>query len=342
MRAVIHRRYGAAREVLELTEDQPFPEIGATDILIRVFATSVNPIDCAVRSGYGAAYFEKIGIVRKPHVPGRDVAGVVQAVGPAVSAFTPGDRVWAGILWGGCADYVAVSEEHAAPMPASLSFREAASFPYAGLTAWTALVTHAGLKPGAAHGKKVIVPRGAGGVGCYAIQMLKAWGAHVATIVSTRNVELVESLGADVVIDYKRQDFAGLLQDYDVAFDTSFDTEQRLLNALKVNADAAYVSVVTPKLTLIDQHGLEAGIAAGEVFLAERVAAQAALGRRYAWSFMRPSGAALREAAALFDSGAMRPVIDSVYPLASLAEAHERSESGAASGKIVIEVSPQK
>ena len=277
-------------------------------------------------------------MLRDPHVPGRDVAGEVVAVGPAVTAFKPGDKVWAGILWGASAEYVCVEQSWAQPMPASLSYRDAAAFPYAGLTAWTALVTHAGLSPENARGRKVIVTRGAGGVGSYAIQMLAAWGAEVATIVSTRNVDLVRSLGATVVVDHTQQDFADVLHDYDVAFDTSFDTEQRLLDALKAHAGAAYVSVVTPKMRLIDQLGLEAGAAAGEKLLAERVAAQARLGRRYAWSFMQPSAVALREAGRLFDAGRMRSVIDSVFPLEALAAAHERSESGKASGKIVVEV----
>jgi NADPH:quinone reductase-like Zn-dependent oxidoreductase len=338
MRAVLHRRYGAARDVLELVHDLAVPTPGARDILVRVHATSVNPIDCAVRSGYGAAYFEKIGIVHRPHIPGRDVAGEVVAVGASVTEFEPGDRIWAGSFCGASAEFVTVPADWAALLPASLSYRDAAAFPFAGLTAWTALVIHAGLSAENARGKKVIVPRGAGGVGSFAIQLLKAWGAEVATIVSTRNVALVEELGAVVVIDRVKQDPDGLLRDYDVAFDTSFNTERLLLDALKVNADAAYVSVVTPKLVLIDELGLDGGIAAGEKLFSERVAQQAALGRRYAWSFMQPSGDALRQAGALFEAGALRSVIDSVYPLVELAAAHERSESGQVTGKIIIDV----
>jgi NADPH:quinone reductase-like Zn-dependent oxidoreductase len=338
MRAALHRRFGTAREVLELVSDHPLPVPAEHELLVRNRATSVNPIDCAVRSGYGADYFEKVGIVRHPHVPGRDVAGEVVAVGSGVSKFKPGDRIWAGVLYGASAEFVSVPEDWAAPLPASLQWRDAAAFPYAGLTAWTALVTHAGLNAGNARGKKVIVPRGAGGVGSYAIQILKAWGAHVATIVSSRNVRLVTELGADVVIDYTQQDFANVLHDFDIAFDTSFDTETRLLDALRIGADAAYVSVVTPKLQLIDQLGLEAGIAAGERLFADRVAAQRALGRRYAWSFMQPSGTALREVGALFEAGRIRSVIDSVYPLAAIAQAQERSESGQAIGKIIVDI----
>ncbi|MEQ8934473.1 MAG: zinc-binding dehydrogenase, partial [Amphiplicatus sp.] len=172
----------------------------------------------------------------------------------------------------------------------------------------------------------------------YAIQLLKHWGAHVATIVSTRNVALVKELGADVVIDRTNDDFADHLHDYDVAFDTAFDTESRLLKALKTNADAVYVSVVTPKLFLIDKLGLENGLKEGEKVFRERTEEQAKLGRRYAWSFMQPDGAALREIATLFEQGAIRAIIDSAFPLSELPAAHERSESGQVSGKIVIDV----
>jgi NADPH:quinone reductase-like Zn-dependent oxidoreductase len=338
MRAILHRRYGSAREVLELVDDQPAPVPGDEDLLVRVRATSVNPIDCAVRSGYGAAYFEEIGLVRQPHIPGRDIAGEVVAVGRDVRGFQPGDKIWAGVFSGASAELAIVPENWAAPMPAGICWDEAAAFPFAGLTAWTALVTHARLDPNNARGKRVIVPRGAGGVGGYAIQMLKAWGAHVATIVSTRNVALVEELGADVIIDHSKQDFAEVLRDYDVAFDTAFDTEERLLGALKIGAGAAYVSVVTPKLVLIDQLGLEAGQAAGEALFEQRIAEQMALGRTYAWSFMQPNGEAMREAGRLFEAGKMRSVIDRVYPLEELASAHEHSESGRVSGKIVVDI----
>ncbi|MFV3075527.1 zinc-binding dehydrogenase [Niveispirillum fermenti] len=338
MRAIQHSTYGTAAEVLHLVDDAPIPVPGAGEILVRVHATSVNPIDCAVRGGYGAAYWEKIGFVKQPHIPGRDVAGTVAALGEGVTGYTPGDAVWAGTLSGGTADYMAIPADWAAPAPPSLSFAEAGSIPYAILTAWAALVDHAGLTPENAAGKRVVVPRGAGGVGSLAIQLLKAWGAEVATIVSTRNVDLVRELGADTVIDYTRQDFADHLHGYDVAFDTSFDVEDKLLGALKTGADAAYVSIVTPKLLLIDRHGLEEGLARGEALFAERVAAQKALGRRYAWAFMKPNGEALRIVGDLVRAGRIRPVIDRVLPMTEMVAAHEYCESRQARGKIVIDV----
>jgi NADPH:quinone reductase-like Zn-dependent oxidoreductase len=342
MRAALHRRFGAANDVLEIVSDFAPPTPGPDDLLVHVRATSVNPIDCAMRQGYGAAYFKKLGILHDPHIPGRDVAGEVIAIGANVTTFKPGDQIWAAVLWGGSAEFAAVPAKAAALMPQSLDHGEAASFPFAGLTAWTALVVHGGLTSENTRGKKVVIPRGAGGVGAYAIQLLKAWGAEVATIVSTGNVERVRKLGADTIIDHTKQDFANVLRDYDVAFDTSFDTEDRLLNTLKKHGDALYVSVVTPKLTLIDELGLDAGIAEGERVFAEKKAQQGALGRRYAWSFAIPDGNALRQVGALFDAGRMRPVIDSRYPLERLDEAQAHSESGKVAGKIVIDVAPLK
>jgi NADPH:quinone reductase-like Zn-dependent oxidoreductase len=225
-----------------------------------------------------------------------------------------------------------------APKPRELTFVEAASLPYVALTTWTALVTHAGLSVENARGRHVIIPRAAGGVGSFATQLAKAWGARVTALCSTRNVELVRALGADQVIDYERQDPAQHLAEADIAFDTSFDTERLLLDALKTGADAAYVSIVTPKLTLIDEFGLEEGLKRGEALLAERVARQRTLGRRYYWSFAQPNGAALREIGALVDAGRIRPLIDREYALDDIAAAHEYCESGRAQGKIAIRV----
>jgi NADPH:quinone reductase-like Zn-dependent oxidoreductase len=206
------------------------------------------------------------------------------------------------------------------------------------LTAWTALVKVAGLNESTTAGKRVIIPRGAGGVASIGIQLIKAWGGYVATMCSTRNVDLVRSLGADLVIDYKKEDPRELLHDFDVAFDTSFDTEQMLLDALKTHSGACYASVVTPKLKLIDEFGLEEGIRRGERLFAERVAAQRALGRSYHWVFAELDGDALRAIGRLVDAGKIRPLVDRTYALENIADAHERCESGQASGRIIVEL----
>ncbi|MBJ7483665.1 zinc-binding dehydrogenase [Brevundimonas sp.] len=338
MRAAQFSVFGAAPDVLKVLTDAPVPEIGPDDILVDNGATTVNPIDCAVRAGYGSAFFLREGLIRIPLIPGRDVAGVVAAVGANISDFRVGDRVYAGVPNFASAEQVGLPAAWAAPAPLTLSTPEAASLPYVALTTWTALVDILGLTPETTQGKRVVVPRGAGGVGSFAIQLMKAWGAHVATVCSTRNVDLVRSLGADVVVDYTREDFREVLKDYDVAFDTAFDTEEGLLGTLKTGADAAYVSIVTPKLHMIDQFGLEDGIARGEAFLADRKAQQARLGRRYEWAFMKPNGAALRTIAALVDEGRIRPVIDRVYGLDQIVDAHLYCETKQAQGKIVIDI----
>jgi NADPH:quinone reductase-like Zn-dependent oxidoreductase len=337
MKVAQYDTYGPAREVLRIVE-APIPTPGPAELLVRVRASSVNPIDCALRGGYGRAFFESRGIARLPIRPGRDVAGEVVAAGAQVTKFRPGDRIYASVFYEANAEYLKLPEAMAAPLPQSLTFRQAAAVPFAALTAWTALVKAAGLNAGTTRGKRVLIPRGAGGVGSIAIQLIKAWGGYVASICSTRNVELVRSLGADLVIDYRKQDPHGLLHDFDVAFDTSFDTEQTLLEALKTGAGAVYASVVTPKLRLIDELGLEAGLRRGEQLFAERVAAQNALGRGYHWVFAELDGEALRAVGALIDAGRIRPLVDRVYPLGRIADAHERCESAQTQGRIIIDL----
>ena len=337
MKVAQYDAYGPAREVLRIVES-PVPTPGPGDLLVKVRASSVNPIDCALRSGYGHVFFESRGIAKLPIRPGRDVAGEVVAVGSQVTKFRPGDRIYASVYYDANAQYLKLAEALAAPKPESLTYQQAAAIPFGALTVWTALVKAAGLNEQTTRGKRVIIPRGAGGVGSIGIQLIKAWGGYVASTCSTRNVDLVGSLGADVVIDYNRQDPRELLHDFDVAFDTSFDTEQVLLDALKKHAGASYASVVTPKLKLIDQYGLEEGIKRGEQFFADRVAAQKALGRSYHWVFAELGGNALRAIGKLVDAGKVRPLVDQVYPLERLAEAHERCEGAHTRGRIIIDL----
>lgn len=338
MKAVRIDAFGPAEAALRLVMDEPTPTPGPGEILVRVEATSVNPIDCAVRQGYGAAFFLAAGLIRLPLIPGRDVAGTVEAVGPGVTAFHPGRRVYAGATNFATAEFIAIPAAWAAPMPRGLSSIEAAALPYAALTAWSALVDTVGLTARTTAGRRVVIPRGAGGVGSFAIQLMKAWGAQVASICSTRNVELVRGLGADPVVDYLRADFTRVLANFDVAFDTAFDTEEGLLSILKTGADAAYVSIVTPRLRLMDQYGLDAGAARGNALLSQRKAEQALLGRRYDWAFMRPNGEALASIGALVEAGSIRPLIDRVYPIEDIVEAHRYCESRQARGKIIVEI----
>lgn len=356
MRSVQIRRYGPADEVLEIIDDTPIPRPGPDEIIIRAHATAVNPVDCTARSGYGRNIFSTLwGSL--PLILGRDVSGEVAAVGKRVKSFAPGDEVFAAPHIGCYAQYVAVKAEHAALKPGNLDHIEAASLPFVGLTAFTALVDHVGLTASSAAGKKIVIPRAAGGVGSFAVQLMKAWGAYVAAICSTRNVPLVAGLGADEVIDYRQQDFTRVLSGYDVAFDTvgkpadfedmdgkSYNTgsaedfDERLMGVLKKHQDAAYVTICSPKMVLTDKYGLEEGTRRAEALFRQRKAVQEAFGRRYYWSFCNPSGRALAEIAALVEAGAIKPVVDRVFRLDELIAAHEYCESGQAQGKIVIEI----
>jgi NADPH:quinone reductase-like Zn-dependent oxidoreductase len=339
MRRVEFHRYGAAREVLLLNADAPVPEPGPGEMLIRVIASSVNPIDCAIRRGYGQTIFRSLGWAQFPIVTGRDVSGVVAKLGAGVNRFAPGDAVYTAPQNRGCAEFVTVRAENVARKPRNLTHAEAASLPYVALTTWAGLVTHARLGADSTRGQRVLIPRGAGGVGSFAIQLVKAWGGHVATVVGSGSIELVRSLGADDVIDRERDDFVQRLHDFDVVLDTlGHDDEPRLLETLKRHGGARFVTLITPRMPLTDRHGLEDGTRMAEAILATNKAAQQALGREYHWAFFRPDGAALEQVTRLVEAGFIRPVIDRVYPMEHIVEAHEYCETKRARGKIVITI----
>ncbi len=342
MRAIEFTGYGPAAQVLSLVLDAPPPIAGPTEVLIQVLAASVNPVDCAIRSGYGKEVFRVKGQVGPNLFPqrlGRDAAGIVRAVGAGVVEFQPGDRVYCAPARATQADLIAVEASEVAHMPVALTFVEAASLPFVALTAWSALVGQAGLNAASAGNKRVMITRGAGGVGSFAIQLLKAWGAYVVTTCSSRNVDYVRQLEPDLIIDYTQESISAAVDNIDVALDSSFNTESALLATLKTHADASYVSIVSPKMRLIDEFGLEEGVRRADEQLADRVRSQAKLGRHYHWSFMRPDGAALRTVTALVEADRIRPLVDKVFPPDQIAVAHEYCESGRARGKIVIDLS---
>jgi NADPH:quinone reductase-like Zn-dependent oxidoreductase len=313
---------------------------GPGELLINVRAASVNPVDCAIRRGYGKEVFRGKGQVGTEAFPirlGRDAAGVVADIGDGVAGFSIGDAVYTAPTRAAQADFIVADAAEVAHMPRSLDFIQAASLPFVAMTTWNALVGQVGVTSEAAPGMRILITRGAGGVGSFAIQLMKAWGAHVASTCSTHNVEFVRSLGADEVVDYTRSKVSESLRDYDVVLDGTFDMEADLLRTLKTHAGAAYITITSPKVRLADEFGLEEGLRRAEQLLATRVAEQARLGRRYFWGFMRPDGAALAQVAALVTRGKIRPVIDRVLPLADVALAHEYCEAGLARGKIVLD-----
>jgi NADPH:quinone reductase-like Zn-dependent oxidoreductase len=337
MRVLEINRYGPPAEVLEINTEVPIPSPSVGELLIEVKAVSVNPVDCAIRRGYGREVFRSASATGFPVKLGRDASGVVAAVGAGVENFRPGDAVWTAPTRATSADYITVASSEAALMPKNLSFVEAAALPFVAMTVWNSLINQVGLSSNSTPGQRVLITRGAGGVGSFAIQLIKTWGGYVASTCSTRNVEFVEKLGADLVIDHATQSIAEL-RDFDVVLDSSLDREERLLNALKRDAQATYITITSPKMGLVDEFGLELGAKKADQLLASRRAEQAQLGRRYHWGFMKPSGHALSEVTNLIEAGRVKPLVDRTYPLEHIADAHGYSESGRARGKIVIDM----
>jgi alcohol dehydrogenase len=212
MKAFILERYGSGAL---RSADVPRPQPRDTDLLVQIHAASINPVDFKIRDGK----LKPVLRYRLPIILGSDLSGVVVEVGAGVRGFKPGDEVYARAdkdRIGTFAEYIAIREESVAPKPRSLGMEEAASIPLVALTAWQSFVDRAALQPG----QKVLIHAGSGGVGTIAIQLARHLGAFVATTTSTSNVEWVKTLGADLVIDYKTQDFAALLKDYDLVLDT--------------------------------------------------------------------------------------------------------------------------
>jgi len=345
MRAVELRGFGRPEDVLAVVDDAPEPVARPGQILVRVVAASLNRLDGRRREGYGRAVFRVLGASDSPLVLGRDLSGVVTAVGPGVRRFRVGDAVWAApdsLGQGTHAAYIAVKAEEAAPKPASLGHEEAAALPYVALTVWAAFVRRAGLNAETAAGRRVLVHGGAGGIGSFAIQLLKAWGAEVITTCGTENLEFVRDLGADRAIDYKREDFAQVVRDCDVVLDVVGGTVQR--QSLRVlRPGGVLVTTVTPALSLTDKYGLAAGLpAAAGRFVADRLSGAVMRGRRFEWVFFAPDGAALAEIGRLVDAGRIRPIVERVYPLDEVVAAHRHLDGGVRRGKLVLRIGPDE
>lgn len=332
MKAFVLGRYGKKR-ALQLA-DMPAPELRDDEVLVEVHAAGVNLLDSKIRAGE----FKLILPYRLPLVLGHDVAGVVVKVGPRVQQFKLGDEVYArtdDFRIGTFAEFVPVKEASLALKPAGLTMEEAASVPLVALTAWQALVEKAGLKKG----QKVFIQAGSGGVGTFAIQLAKHLGATVATTTSTTNVALVKSLGADVVIDYKTQDFEDVLRDYDVVLNSQdAKTLEKSLRVLKRGGRLITISGPPDP-----EFGKESG-APGFVKLVVRLLS-AGIRRRaksrgvgFSFLFMKANGSQLREITRLFESGAVRPVMDRVFPFESTNEALAYVEAGRAKGKVVVKL----
>jgi NADPH:quinone reductase-like Zn-dependent oxidoreductase len=308
MKAVRIHTYGNA-DVLAY-EDAPSPSLMPNDVLIRVVATSVNPLDWKVREGY----MKDMIAHPLPLTLGWDVSGVVQAVGEEVTRFKVGDAVFScpDVRRNGTyAEYVAVREEEVAHKPKTISHCGAASLPLAGITAWMALVTAGEIS--ANH--RVLVHGGSGGVGSLAVQLAKSRGAYVIVTTSKRNSALVKSLGADEVVDYQAQAFEDVVKDVDIVFDTIGGQVQ----------DASW-SVLKP-----------GGILLSITSPPSEERAKAA-GVRGAFVALEPSADILAQLAELVDTGSIRPIVGAEFSLEDTAKAHAFSQTGRAVGKIVLYV----
>jgi NADPH:quinone reductase-like Zn-dependent oxidoreductase len=329
MKAFLVERYGT--DGLR-GADVPEPEVGDRDLLVKVSAASINPLDTMVRNGE----FKRLLRYRTPFVLGHDVAGVVTGVGAAVRGFQVGDEVYSrprDLRIGTFAEYIAIDQDDAAPKPASLTLHEAAAVPLVSLAAWQALVDRAHVQPG----QKVLVHAGSGGLGSTVIQLAAHLGATVATTASARNAELVRGLGADVVVDYAKEDFAGVLSGYDVVLDSlGGENLERSLTVLKPGGKAIGVAG-PPDAAFANQLGAPKPIGVVMSLLSRKVRAQARkLGVDYSFLFMRADGARLRELAALYDAGHLRPVIDRTFAFDQTLEALAYVERRRATGKVVI------
>lgn len=312
----------------------PEPELKDDEILVRIHATAVNLLDSKIRDGE----FKLLLPYRTPFVLGHDLAGTVVRTGQKVTRFKPGDEVYSrprDHRVGTFAESIAVNEADAALKPRNLSMVEAASLPLVALTAWQALVDVGKVKPG----QKVFIQAGSGGVGTIAIQLAKHLGATVATTASANNAELVKRLGADVVIDYKTQDFEKILSGYDLVLNSQDPkTLEKSLGVLKPGGQLISISG-PPDPAFADELGLNPLLKLLMRLLSWSVRRKARrLGVGYSFLFMRANGSQLSEIASLMESGIIRPVVDKIFPFEKTAEALAYVETGRAKGKVVITV----
>jgi alcohol dehydrogenase len=332
MKAFVIDRYGK-KELLRAA-DVPEPVLRDDEVLVQVHATSVNPLDFKIRNGD----FKLFMPARPPFALGHDVAGVVVRVGARVRHFKLGDEVYASpddFQVGTFAEYVPVKETSLAIKPKKISMEEAASLPLVALTAWQILVDRAKVRAG----QKVFIQAGSGGVGTIAIQLAKYLGAKVATTTSTANVKWVKSLGADAVVDYKQTDFETVLSGYDVVLNSQDSaTLAKSFNVLQSGGQVISISG-PPDAEFAEAQQLAwpfKQLMRALSFSARRKAKSR--NASYSFLFMKASGDQLRQIAALVESGAIRPIVDKVFPFASTNEALAYVESGRAKGKVVIKL----
>lgn len=332
MKALTFKRYGKSPEIG--FEQVPRPTINSDELLVEVYAAGVNPIDNMIPTGI----FKPVLKFQLPAIMGSDLAGVVVAVGSKVTRFKVGDAIFASLFdlgSGSFAEFAVVPEQVAAPKPDNVDFVQAASIPMAGLTSWQALIERANLKAD----QKVFIPAGAGGIGTFAIQLAKHLGAKIATTTSTGNVELVSNLGADRVVDYKKQEFESVLNGYDLVLGTiRGDAIEKSVGIL--NPGGKIVSLIGP----LDKAFAKArklnflltfvfGLMSRKIM---RLAKQSDVS--YSFLFVRPDGSQLSEIGQLIKAEHVKPVIDRVFEFEQAKGALDYLALGHAKGKVVLRI----
>lgn len=351
MRAWQAYKYGSPED-LQLNLSTVIPVITRpTDVLIEVHASSLNPIDVMMLQGYGASV---IGVMRQvsnfscshqefPLTLGRDFSGTVINTGKAVTTVQPGDEVW-GVTGpqasGSHSDFVVASACSISQKPRNLGHLEASSVPYAALTAWAALSVFGRLSQKSAYGKRALVIGGSGGVGIFAVQVLRAWGADVTSTCSTDAVEMVKSLGANQVIDYKVQDIrskAENIKGFDFILDTAgSNIAENASTVLRPLRSSKYVTVVSPLLSNTDRYGLPLGTTVSVVQAFTHSIMSLADGYSVRWAYFIPDGNALKTIGSMVEKKEITPVIDQVFRFEDTPLAYRKVLDGHARGKTVI------
>lgn len=332
MKAIIIEKYG--KEVPLVMTEQPMPNIGEQDVLVEIHAASLNPIDYKIKEGKMKLLLN----YRFPLILGNDFSGVVVKVGDRVTTFKPGDEVYGRPRKnriGTLAEFIAVHEEDICLKPQNLTFEEAASIPLIGLTTYQAFVDILHLQKG----QKILIHAGSGGVGTFAIQLAKQMGAFVATTASEKGYDLVKSLGADQIINYKKENFEEVLTGYDAVFDTlGGEALEKSFRILKPGGQVVSISGMPNA-----RFGKEAKLGWLKTTLLSIVsrkitAIEKKSQTRYHFLFMKPSGEQLKVIKEFIEGGLIKPIIDKVYPLKDAGQAFNYLESGRAKGKVVIKI----
>ncbi|CAD0005487.1 NADP-dependent oxidoreductase [Flavobacterium chungangense] len=333
MKAFIVKKYGK-KEKLHLT-DWAEPIVNENDVLVQVHSAGVNLLDSLIRNGDF-----KLFLPYKPSfIDGHDVAGVVTKIGSRVSKFKVGDEIYSrpsDYRVGTFAEYISINENDVALKPKNLSMEEAGSIPLVGLTAWQALVEIGKIQKG----QKVFIQAGSGGVGAFAIQLAKHLGAFVATTTSAKNIELVKSLGADLIIDYKTEDFETKLKDYDLVLHSNRDSKilEKSLRILKSGGQlVSLVGPPTPEFATTISLPWYLKLVTKLISLGVKKKAKK-LNTNFVFLFMRAEGRQLSEITKLIEAGIIKPVIDKVFSFEQTNEALSYVETGRSRGKVVIKI----